>query len=124
MTQFTGTNETYLIVGKGAIRRAFNIGRFKERVDSGELTQEPREGSIHLKGRLARARREPRCTRSQMVEYFEPSGIKVAIVHQYRRRDGSIGGSGRPDPKWLRVGLEVWTTNDDTTPTPPPRGRR
>src|SRR3990172_4890954 len=110
---FSTGGEEYRAVDEAAIRRAFNAGRFKERVDAGELIQQPREESIHLKGRLARARREPRCTRSQMVEYFEPSGLKVAIVHQYRRRDGSIGGSGRPDPKWLRVGSEVWTTSDD-----------
>lgn len=91
------------------MRRTFNELQFAKRVDDGELVQQVREPSIHLKGRLARARREPRCTRSQLIEYFDALGRKVAIVHQYRRRDGSIGGSGRPDPKWLRINDEIWT---------------
>ncbi len=105
---FSG-GEQYRTVDETSIRRAFNAGRFVERATVGALTARARPGSLHLKGRLARARGEPRCTRSQLVEYFEESGLKVAIVHQYRRRDGSIGGSGRPDPKWLRVGSEIWT---------------
>ena len=100
----------YRTVDDATIRRAFNKGRFWERAQAGELSERLREESIHLKGRLARTRREPRCTRSKMVEYFDVSGRKVALVHLYRRRDGSIGGRGRPDPKWLRVGSEIWTT--------------
>ena len=47
--------------------------------------------------------REPVCTRSQYVIYIDKSGQKVAGVHQYLRRDGKIGASGRPDPKELLV---------------------
>jgi len=39
-----------------------------------------------------------------MVLYTTPSGLKIAHVHQYRRQDGSIGGSGKPDPKRMWVG--------------------
>jgi hypothetical protein len=46
---------------------------------------------------------QPVCTRSQMVEYLDADGAGVALVHQYRRRDGSLGASGRPDPKWVVV---------------------
>jgi hypothetical protein len=41
---------------------------------------------------------QPFGTRSQIIAYFD-GDRKVAIVHQYLRADGSIGGSGRPDPK-------------------------
>lgn len=44
---------------------------------------------------------EPFCTRSQMVSYLDSTGVEVARVHQYLRPDGTIGGSGRPDPKRL-----------------------
>jgi hypothetical protein len=47
--------------------------------------------------------REPVCTRSQYVIYLDKNGKKVAGVHQYLRRDGTIGASGRPDPKELLV---------------------
>ena len=40
-------------------------------------------------------------TRSVIIAYLEPSGLRVAIVDQYVREDGSLGGSGRPDPKRL-----------------------
>ncbi len=43
--------------------------------------------------------REPFCTRSQILEYFDTAGTKLAIVHRYLRPDGRIGASGRPDPK-------------------------
>jgi len=29
------------------------------------------------------------------------------MVHQYLRPDGIIGGSGKPDPKWVVVGDKV-----------------
>ncbi len=41
------------------------------------------------------------CTRSQLITYFDADGRRVAIVHQYLRRDGTLGASGLPDPKWL-----------------------
>ena len=44
---------------------------------------------------------EPVCTRTQIVTYYDRDGTQIAIVHQYLRRDGAIGASGRPDPKWL-----------------------
>ena len=94
------------------MRSAFNQGRLVQRVAAGELSAHVRPDPLHLKGRLARARKEPPCTRSQMVEYSDESGLKVAVIHQYRRRDGSIGGKGRPDPKWLRVGAEIWTLQE------------
>lgn len=51
---------------------------------------------------------EPFCTWSRMYAYRTPDGQPVALAHQYDRPDGSIGGSGRPDPKWLKVGEEAW----------------
>lgn len=46
---------------------------------------------------------EPFCTRSQMVSYRDASGNEVARVHQYLRTDGTIGASGKPDPKRIFV---------------------
>ncbi len=44
---------------------------------------------------------EPLCTRSQRLAYVDADGNPVAQVHQYLREDGSIGGSGLPDPKLI-----------------------
>src|SRR5437879_4173833 len=46
-------------------------------------------------------------TRSQFIHYSDSSG-SLAGCHRYLRPDGTVGGSGRPDPKWLRVGTQVW----------------
>jgi hypothetical protein len=41
------------------------------------------------------------CTRSQRIGYFDANGNQIAQVHQYVHRNGSLGGSGRPDPKLI-----------------------
>lgn len=44
---------------------------------------------------------QPHGTRSERVTYFD-GGQKVAIAHRFVAPDGSVGGSGRPDPKAVR----------------------
>ena len=51
-------------------------------------------------------------TLGQVVHYFE-AGREVARVHQYLRRDGTLGASGLPDPKWLRDGNRVLKVGPD-----------
>lgn len=53
---------------------------------------------------------EPFCTWSRAYRYETLDGEPVAVVHLYDRPDGNIGGAGRADPKWLKVGDEVWAT--------------
>ncbi len=42
---------------------------------------------------------QPVGTKSQMVVYLDSNDDQIALVHQYVRPDGTLGGSGRPDPK-------------------------
>lgn len=55
---------------------------------------------------------EPPGTRSVLVACFDSRNTNVFGFHAYVRtqQDGTevIGGSGRPDPKWLRVGNVLW----------------
>ena len=44
---------------------------------------------------------EPFCTHSQILWYYTRDGDPVAVVHQYLRPDGTLGGCGLPDPKRL-----------------------
>ena len=75
----------------------FNAGLYWERAQSGELSEKLiRDGHPS-----PLASREPPCTQSQIIAYLDTKGRKVAIVHQYLRKDGSLGGSGKPDPKKL-----------------------
>jgi hypothetical protein len=56
---------------------------------------------------------QPAGTRSQMLRYFRRSdGLLMAIVHQYRLPNGSLGASGLPDPKWLRDGDRILIVDD------------
>ena len=54
-------------------------------------------------------KQEPHCTRSQTIRYTDKAGTWVVEVHQYFRPDKTIGGSGRPDPKRLRIGNTVFS---------------
>jgi hypothetical protein len=84
-------------VSREIIRDIFNNGQYAERVASGELIAVVKR-EWHPKKPLSG---EPVCTRSQMLFYCTPKREVVAEVHQYRRRDGSLGASGKPDPKRL-----------------------
>jgi hypothetical protein len=79
------------------IRELFNERQFFNKASAGEL-------STHVKRDSHRdppPAGEPYCTRSQIVYYYDRDQNPVAIVHQYRRPDGTIGASGQPDPKRL-----------------------
>jgi hypothetical protein len=89
-------------VSKAEIRLHFNTMRLYQKAATGELVAIVRDE--HL---APRAARQPAGTVTQMVIYYDDlqSGNlrPVALVHQYLQPDGKIGGSGRPDPKWLRL---------------------
>jgi hypothetical protein len=40
-------------------------------------------------------------TRSQILAYRDRAGVVVLRVHRYLRPDGTLGASGRPDPKYI-----------------------
>ena len=52
------------------------------------------------------------CTRSQVLRYFDGNGNRIAVVHQIRNPDGTIGASGKPDPKYLQLEDEILRVDD------------
>lgn len=75
----------------------FNEGGYLERVQTGSLR------AVILEDRhpaLPKAN-EPHCTHSQIISYRDAGDNEIARVHQYLRPDGSLGASGKPDPKRL-----------------------
>jgi hypothetical protein len=85
-----------MMVHATELRRMFNEGRYWERLKKGELAAFP-AGNRHPAPPF-----EPYCTVSQTVHYYtrsRPLPAKVAVVHQYLRPDGTLGASGKPDPK-------------------------
>lgn len=84
-------------VSEQELRRIFNEGRYFERMLANEF-----DIKIVYDMPQRRGDRRIRGSRSQLVEYWDKSGDLIAVVHQYRMRDGSLGASGRPDLKRLR----------------------
>lgn len=85
------------IVSATEIRRIFNGESYQSRIDSGQLAEK-----LLREGHPSPARSgEPPCTKSQVLAYLDAYGRKVVVVHRYLRTDGTLGASGRPDPKKL-----------------------
>lgn len=96
------------IVTPDKLREIFNEKKFWERAQSGELRQKilkNRHPSLPLA-------KEPFCTQSQIIAYYDDRGNRVALVHQYLRPDGTLGLSGRPDPKKLVFNLELYIVTE------------
>lgn len=81
-------------VSNDIIRQHFNDSQILDKIKSGELKAVTKRSS-HPSTPPAS---EPVCTRSQIVYYYTQDDKPIAIVHQYLRPDGTIGGSGLPDP--------------------------
>lgn len=91
------------------IRRRFNDAQLWERAERGSLGKRIVKESHPAPPPAG----EPACTRSQLLEIFDPAtGSTIAKAHCYRRPDGSIGASGRPDPKWLRCGDTIYAPDN------------
>ena len=82
------------------LREIFNGERLWERTEAGEFF----ERVLRSSHPAPRASGEPNCTKSQIVGYFDQADRKVATVHQYVRPNGTLGASGRPDPKAMVKG--------------------
>lgn len=83
-------------VSRQRIRALFNQGRYWERARNGEFILE----YIYNKPAGPEAG-QTQGTKSQVVAYINSNGGQIALVHQYLKRDGTLGGSGKPDPKEL-----------------------
>ena len=87
-----------LYVSIDIIRQIFNDSQLAEKASNGELIIRIKRNS-HL-SEPAKIK-EPYCTNSQIVYYYDADQKPLAVVHQYLRPDGTIGASGKPDPKQL-----------------------
>ena len=86
------------------IREIFNERQYYHKISTGEICEDLLDNPHATPARSG----EPYCTHSQLIAYRERNtNKKVALVHQYLRKDGRIGASGKPDPKWLLCGDEI-----------------
>ena len=91
-------------VADSEIRRLFNEGPYAQMIAEGRLRAQFLPNT-HLDHPDKRG--NPRCTFRQMIRYVDAEGDPVVEVFQYMRPDGTLGGSGRPDPKRLWVSRVV-----------------
>lgn len=86
-------------VSSEELRRTFNDGGLWEAAQAGDFV-------IHVRrsGPAPAKAGQPAGTLTQMVEYFAVDGRMMALVHQYLRPDGTIGGSGRAGPQAATCG--------------------
>jgi hypothetical protein len=93
-------------ISEKSIRHMFNQSQYPFMITEGQLVPKFLRND-HLK--KPEGKGEPYCTRSQTIRYSDKAGNWVVEVHQYFREDKTIGGSGRPDPKRLRIGNTVFS---------------
>jgi len=90
-----------------ALQDLFNAQDFTARATSGQIKIVIRK-ERHLLFPVAEAKGMPRCTVGQFVEYLDDQGQWIAQAYQYVKPDGSLGASGKPDPKRIRQGGKIW----------------
>ena len=91
------------------IRALFNNSQYSEKIKRGLLQK------MVLKKTLLQnpnQRGEPEGTYSEVIRYKDQEADSFAIVHQYLRPDGSIGASGKPDPKRLKIKGEIYAVRE------------
>jgi hypothetical protein len=86
------------------MRWLFQRHHFLAKVSNGELVPSITRDT-HPSRTVAN---EPFCTRTQEISYLDGNRQEVARVHQYLRTNGTIGASGRPDPKRLKIGTQLY----------------
>ena len=86
------------------MREIFNQSQIAGDIASGRLNEHVVR-SNHLK--QPEQIGEPYCTHSQYIRYFDGHGRLQAALHQYMRQDGTLGASGKSDPKTLRIGSNM-----------------
>lgn len=91
-------------VSAGELRRLFNESEYPALIAQGRLVPQLLRND-HLKEPHKRG--EPLCTHGQAVHYCNIAGDWQVEIFQYLRPDGSLGASGRPDPKRVRMGASV-----------------
>ena len=77
------------------LRRRFAQGDYLNRALAGEF------GCCLARTKRANSPDEPAGPRSVAVANVNDAGQRIFLVHFYPRPDGTIGGIGKLDPKWL-----------------------
>ncbi len=96
------------------LRNHFNASDLYRQIETGALLPDKRLDDRHLRNPELRRDPEPFCTRHQILRYLDPvTGAIILETSHFLHSDGTLGASGRPDPKRMRVGNELWLASND-----------
>lgn len=87
-------------VSAPTLQSAFNKSQYPQMIEDGALT------AVYLSNRLLpepRPFQGPKGTRSQTIRYVDSTGEWLVEIHQYLRPDGTLGASGKQDPKRMKI---------------------
>lgn len=76
-----------------ALRQLFDHTDYWERAEKGEYHK------VVIGKHKPDSKNEPAGTESQIISIRREDGFEIARIHAYVRPDGSLGASGKPDPK-------------------------
>lgn len=96
-------------VPRSTIREKFNEGPLLQQIEKGELVEKMLRDKV-LKS--PKSYQGPTGTRTQYIRYTDSNGTLIVEFHRFLRPDGTLGATGKPDPKKLRVGKELWVVWD------------
>jgi hypothetical protein len=102
MTQ--NPRDEIVYVSKSELRPKFNDGGLRQLIESGALRAK-RLSNRDLKG--PNPWQGPICTHSQYVRCLDSHGRLIVEIHRYLGPNGTLGASGKPDPKRLREGNRI-----------------
>jgi len=93
----------------------FNKSQFPRQIREGVLQQKIiRNDHLDMPEKVG----EPYCTYSQFIRYYDSGGTWIVEIHQYyRSATGTIGASGKPEPKRLRAGNIIYVSDKNATIT-------
>lgn len=95
-------------ISEQSIREIYNASQYPTLIANEKLRKEfLRNSHLEEPGKKAL----PWCTHSQMIRYYDEKDQWVVEVHQYLLPDNTIGASGKPDPKRLRIRGTVFSVN-------------
>jgi hypothetical protein len=86
-------------ISRKELRQLFEKQGFPERIKKGQVS----ERIVASAPPAAKSTFLPEGTLSQRVAYIDGRGQQCAIVHRFKKPDGTLGGSGMPDPKEVMV---------------------
>jgi hypothetical protein len=97
-----------IYVSPKSIRERFNTSQYPSWIAQGLLKAETVRDTVLKDPPPGKG---PPGTRSQFIRYFDQSRQWVVEIHQYVRPDGTLGGSGKPDPKRLVIGNTIYAVS-------------